>query len=370
MSGGERDSDRVGVEVAGMRVEWDIEKGESTWAGVPAASFFVPSSLAALMSGFQKMVGVERFNLALQAEGRNSVDDDWRLISTAPSFEEGFDSHGRGAAAAGWGRWRLVSLDRDRSEACIRVVNNWEGLYQKALGVCWGSSFIGGKLAGLCSKLFGTNCWAKQVAFVAKGDAYDEFLIAPSEMTVEKEIESLLESDHATRADLAVALQKLRQEVAERAALHEDLTARTKTEQELREKLDLIERQEQAIRAMSTPIIQVWDGVLTLPVVGTVTAARATDMMTSLLDTINRTGSRFAILDVTGVEDVDSSTADHLLQIMRAVELMGAKAIITGIRPAVAQTVTSLGVDLAGIVTLSNLQEGLKLCMRWLDKTG
>jgi rsbT co-antagonist protein RsbR len=370
MSGGDGDSDKVAVEVAGMRVEWDIDTGQSLWAGTPAVSFFVKSSLLALMSGFQKMVGMERFNLALQAEGRNGVEDDWRLISSYPTFEEGFDNHGRGAAAAGWGRWRLVSLDRERLEARIRVLNGWEGIYQHTLGVCWGSSFIAGKLAGLCSRLFGTNCWATQVAFIAKGDPYDEFIIAPSEMTVEQEIEDLLESDHATRADLAVALQKLRQEVEQRNALHEDLTARRKAEQELREKLELIEKQEKAIRAMSTPIIQVWDGVLTLPVVGTLTAGRATDMMTSLLDAISHTGSRFAILDVTGVDDVDSSTADHLLRIMRAVELMGAKAIITGIRPAVAQTVTSLGLDLAGIVTLSNLQEGLKLCMRWLDKAG
>lgn len=124
------------------------------------------------------------------------------------------------------------------------------------------------------------------------------------------------------------------------------------------------ERLEAAVSAMSTPIIQVWEGVLALPVIGFVDFERAGQMMEALLQAIVRTRSRFAVLDLTGVETVDTATADHLLKIIRAVRMLGAQGIITGIRPAVAQTMISLGIELGGIATLNNMQEALKLCMR------
>ena len=82
---------------------------------------------------------------------------------------------------------------------------------------------LAGKLAGFCSRLFGTNCWAEQTAFSAKGDEYDEFLVNPSERSIEKEIESLLATDRATRADMAVAMQKLEKEVSERKSTEQAL---------------------------------------------------------------------------------------------------------------------------------------------------
>jgi anti-anti-sigma regulatory factor len=135
----------------------------------------------------------------------------------------------------------------------------------------------------------------------------------------------------------------------------------------LRQELTLKETQgrlEAAVSAMSTPIIQVWDGVLALPVIGSVDFERAGQMMEALLQAIVRTRSRFAVLDLTGVEAVDTATADHLLKIVRAVRMLGAQGIITGIRPAVAQTMISLGIELAGIATLNNLQEALRACMK------
>jgi len=350
--------ERKKVEIAGITVEWDLDEGKNLWAGSPALSMWIGSTVAGMMSSVQRMVGTERFNLSLQSGGRDSIRDDWAVIERAPTFEEGFAALGAIAAAAGWGRWHIAALDRAAREARFRVVNSWEGMYQNALGVCWGSSMLAGKFAGYCGKLFGVNCWAEQTSFIARGEAYDEFVVRPSETTIEEQLEALFESSKATSADLAVALAKLRQEVEERQQV----------ETELREKLALIHRQEEAMRAMSTPIITIWDGVLTLPVVGSLDSGRASSMMEQLLAEIVRSRSRFAILDLTGVDMVDTATADHLLKIMRAVELLGARCVVTGIRPGVAQTMVSLGVDLASISTLRNLQEGLKACMRWIEK--
>jgi rsbT co-antagonist protein RsbR len=131
--------------------------------------------------------------------------------------------------------------------------------------------------------------------------------------------------------------------------------------EELRQRIN---DQQDAIHSMSTPIIQVWDDIVTMPVVGLVDSARAADMKSSLLETVARTGAKFAIVDLTGVDILDTATADHLLKVMRAVALLGARCILTGIQPSVAQIVVSLGVDMDGVVTRRSLREGLKYCMR------
>ena len=125
-------------------------------------------------------------------------------------------------------------------------------------------------------------------------------------------------------------------------------------------------QQEALSAATSTPIIQVWDDIVTMPVVGLVDSVRAADMKTSLLEVVSRTGARFAIVDLTGVDTVDTATADHLLKVMRAVQLLGARCVITGIQPSVAQIIVGLGLDLQDVITLRSLREGLKFCLRRL----
>ena len=136
-----------------------------------------------------------------------------------------------------------------------------------------------------------------------------------------------------------------------------------RAEEELRQRVN---DQQDAIHSMSTPIIQVWDDIVTMPVVGLVDSVRAADMKNSLLETVARTSAKFAIVDLTGVDTVDTATADHLLRVMRAVGLLGARCVITGIQPAVAQIIVGLGLDMQGVITLRSLREGLKFCMRSL----
>jgi len=143
-----------------------------------------------------------------------------------------------------------------------------------------------------------------------------------------------------------------------------DATERVKGEQDLREKLELIERQSATIRSLATPIIQVWDEVLCLPVIGTVDSARTADMMQGLLEAIVREQARYAIVDLTGVEVVDTSTADHLIQLFRAARVLGVDGILCGIRPAVAQTVVALGLELGSVRTMRSLRDALKWCIR------
>jgi rsbT co-antagonist protein RsbR len=137
--------------------------------------------------------------------------------------------------------------------------------------------------------------------------------------------------------------------------------------EELEARLAVIERQQAVIRDLETPVLKVWDQVLTLPMIGIVDSQRAARVMESLLDAVVRHAARFAILDLTGVEIVDTATASSLMGMIRAIRLLGAEGILTGIRPTVAQTVISLGVDLSGIPTLASLRHGLAYCIHRLE---
>jgi len=107
--------------------------------------------------------------------------------------------------------------------------------------------------------------------------------------------------------------------------------------------------------------------VLALPVIGMVDSRRSQDMMETLLKEIVNHRCKYVIIDITGVEIVDTRTADHFVKVMKSAELLGTRCVMTGIRPAVAQTLVELGVDLSSIRTLRNLEEGLRDCLRDMD---
>jgi rsbT co-antagonist protein RsbR len=135
-----------------------------------------------------------------------------------------------------------------------------------------------------------------------------------------------------------------------------------KTFQRARE--EVISRQQQEMLELSTPVVKLWDGILALPMIGTLDSARTQIVMESLLQRIVETGSQVAILDITGVPTVDTLVAQHLLKTVTALRLMGAECIISGIRPQIAQTIVHLGVDLQGVATKANLADALALALK------
>ena len=220
---GDGESLRNSLTVSGIYVTWDPSRGTCEFGGLPVAMMWVDTTLAGMMAGVQSMVGEPRFALSLQAQGRASVEADWRVISAFDEFEEGFRAIANVASVAGWGRWELLCLDRKNLRCEFRVHDSWEGRYQKTLKVCWGSAMLAGKLAGYASKLFMTNCWAEQTSFIAAGDKWDSFTVSPSNRDIESEVENLLSTDEATRADMAVALERLRKEILERERMEQAL---------------------------------------------------------------------------------------------------------------------------------------------------
>jgi rsbT co-antagonist protein RsbR len=133
---------------------------------------------------------------------------------------------------------------------------------------------------------------------------------------------------------------------------------------------DIIQRQQQDLLELSTPVVKVWDGVLALPMIGTLDSARTQIVMESLLQRIVDTGASIAIIDITGVPTVDTLVAQHLLKTVTAIRLMGADCIISGIRPQIAQTIVHLGIELQGVTTRATLADALALALRRNNVSG
>ena len=132
---------------------------------------------------------------------------------------------------------------------------------------------------------------------------------------------------------------------------------------------EVIIRQQEELMELSTPVVKLWDGILALPIIGTLDSTRTQVMMESLLQKIVETGSEVAIIDITGVPTVDTLTAQHLLKTVTAARLMGADCMISGIRPQIAQTIVYLGVDLADIITKASLADAFLLALKRLGMT-
>jgi len=131
----------------------------------------------------------------------------------------------------------------------------------------------------------------------------------------------------------------------------------------LRSREEIISRQQQELLELSTPVVELWDGILALPMIGTLDSARTQIVMESLLQRIVETGSTIAILDITGVPTVDTLVAQHLLKTVAAARLMGAECIISGIRPQIAQTIVHLGVDLSAVITKATLADAFRVAL-------
>lgn len=131
-----------------------------------------------------------------------------------------------------------------------------------------------------------------------------------------------------------------------------------------RSREEIITRQQEELLELSTPVIKLWDGVLAVPMIGTLDSSRMQVVMESLLQRIVDTGSELAIIDITGVPTVDTLVAQHLLKTATAIRLMGADCILSGVRPQIAQTIVHLGIDLQGIITKATLADALALALK------
>jgi rsbT co-antagonist protein RsbR len=205
----------------------------------------------------------------------------------------------------------------------------------------------------------------------ARIDQMVEVLSYASVGSFEEALERADVSGHDTFGMLEEAMRLVISELHQaRKQSEESMRALERSRAELEDKLETIENQRLAIQDLSAPILDIWDDIVTLPVIGAIDTRRAVEMTERLLRRIVEAGARCVIIDLTGVEVVDSMTADHLIKMTKATRLLGCFCVITGIGPDIARTLVELDVNLGGIQTLRNLKIGLEACFSHLEASG
>ncbi|WP_165373167.1 PAS domain S-box protein [Sorangium cellulosum] len=170
---------------------------------------------------------------------------------------------------------------------------------------------------------------------------------AVSDLTEQRRLERQVQEQMVR---LKAAAEELEQQ---NRRLESEIIERMRSEESLR-------AQNEAIRLMSAPVVQVWDHVLALPLIGAIDGVRASRITEALLNEVVRTQARFAIMDLTGIEGVDLATTKHLLDIMRAIKLLGTRGVVSGISPQIAATMTELGAETQDLVTFGTLKDALR----------
>jgi len=231
-----------------------------------------------------------------------------------------------------------VQFERALSGEHFVVVDEYG---EESLSRRWYENAYGPMVAGDGS-IIGLTCFLTDVT--AQRRAADELEQA------RKHLEALVEERTASLR----RSQELEESLAKR---NEELAARAE------ENAQLVERLRFAVDELSTPVLEVWDDVLVLPVVGVVDTARSMQMEERLLAAVAHHRSRFVIIDLTGVGTVDTSTADRFLKLARSARLLGAECVVTGIQSAVARTLVALDVEFTSLRTAQNLKQGLEVCL-------
>ncbi|MEZ4383814.1 MAG: STAS domain-containing protein [Nannocystaceae bacterium] len=337
-------SDTHEITLNHVPIGWDLKAGNLSFLGISSVLFWLNPSLYRMLKPLVDHIGVEMFGLLVAYESSKGTEEDYHAMVTqlGETFAEGFLAWGQAVGAAGWGLFELPEIDIERRHARVRLTNPWELKMLRDTGDDWGCPFIQGKLIGIFGHAFGTTCWADAENRRREGDdLVIEYRIYADSRTIGEEL------NRARDAQLDARERELRHAV-------------TTATSELEEKLTVVEQQRSLIRALSTPLIQVWDGILVLPLIGELDDERASQLTESVLHAISERSAHHLIIDVTGVAELDAEAAERLLRAIAAARLLGARCLLAGISARVAQTLVEADSDLGGVPCYTTTQDALQ----------
>ncbi len=341
-------TEKHSITLNNVPIAWDVSAGNLSFFGLQSVLFWINPSLYRMLKPLVEICGVEMFRLLVAHESSKGTEEDYHAMVTqlGETFAEGFLAWGAAVSTAGWGRFELPHLDLEGRTARVKIVNPWELMMVKGTEDRWGCPFLQGKIIGIFTHAFGSRCWADEVNMVLDGDEISvEFHVYAAETTIAREIEHL-------RAVQISERERRLQDMVEHAT------------SELQEKLELVADQQTMIETLSTPLIQVWEGVLVLPLIGEIDENRACAMTETTLAAVSARGARHVIFDLTGVPHLGASSADALVRTIAAARLIGARSMLAGLSPTAAQTLASLGTDLLRVPSYATVQTALQQVIR------
>jgi anti-anti-sigma regulatory factor len=346
------------IDLARM-LEFDPQSGQVA-LGSDRMLIFRQQAMSTLRGLMYEQLGAELARAILSQFGYQCGTGDYANLISNYAWDSELDQLTSGPVLHSWEgivRATPTVVDYDRSSGRFQMEGEWHNSYEAhchlhQLGparepVCHS---LTGYASGYASAFFGRPVLALETSCVGKGDALCRFEI--------RDIERW-----GPEADPWKAALK-----STEVALVRELEAKLELIRAQQDSLEqLNHRQRVALSQLSTPIMEIWDHVLVLPIIGIIDTERSEELMRALLDAIAHGRARCAILDITGVEVVDTSIAGHLLQVVRAAQLLGAYCVVTGVTPNVAQTLVAIGAELANVTTLRDLKQGLQACIRFMQ---
>lgn len=336
-------NDKQSIIVNRVPFVWDHDTSDLTFFGISSVLFWANPSLYRMLAPLVDEIGVDLFRLLVAQSSSIGTDEDYHAMVTVlgSTFEEGFLAWGHAVSAAGWGTFELPHFDVESCTARIRVKNPWELRMQKDQASRWGCPFLKGKVIGLLRHALGRPCWAEE------------------QVSLDGDMPSVTFRVYASDKTLDLELQQLRQRrcLAEQTRLGEQVEAATAA---ILEKNLELERKNEIIRSLSTPILQVWDGVLVVPLAGNLPAERAAMLNADLLARVVSETATQVILDLTGLGAIDDAVADRLGATVAALRLIGTECAIVGLAPSLAKSIATLGVSLGDVRVLRTLADALR----------
>lgn len=345
------DPNTYSVELQQALFQWQFDRGELKFFGLPSVLFWQNPSLLFMLKPFVEEVGAPLFRLLVAESSSHGTNEDYHAMITilGQSFEEGFLAWGRAVATAGWGSFELPLFDAQAQRATVIVRNPWELQMHGGTSSHWGCPFLQGKIIGIFSHALGTNCWAdERVLELSAEQSAVEFTVYRSQVTIQSEITRLRE-ERVQHEQLQLS------EEIKRVALQ----LQTAQEEKVRLQEQALQMQATLIADLSTPLIPITERVVLMPLIGQMDSMRAQRVIETLLTGVAQHQAEIAILDITGLPIVDTGVANILIQSARAVKLLGTSVFITGIRPEVAQTLVGLGIDLGDVGVRGSLQSAI-----------
>lgn len=343
------------IELNRAKFDWDLAQGKVSFFGLPSVLFWLNPSLLRMLQPLAEEVGIPLFRLLVASQSSLGTDEDYHAMVTTlgSTFEEGFLAWGSAVSTAGWGSFELPLFDASACKARVVVRNPWELQMQQGTSASWGCPFLQGKIIGIFSHALQCTCWAEERLIQdGSGESAIEFAVYESDKTIDAELEQLRRQvKQEQERELAYEIERKTEELL-----------RAETER-VRLQEEVIHMQAVMLAELQTPLIPINEHAVMMPLVGSLDSRRAQRVLEVLLHGVTAHSAHTVILDITGVPLVDTGVANVLLQAARAVRLLGAQVVLTGIRPEVAQTVVGLGVDLSNIVTKSTLQSGIAFAM-------